>query len=401
MSATDPAPTATSSLIARVQGILMTPKAEWEKIDLEAATPQSLFTGYAMILAAIPAIARVIGSFFPVCVLGICVHVNPIFAVVGAVVSYVIGLVGVYVVALIASELAPSFGGVKNQTQALKLVVYSWTAAWLAGIFGIIPMLAILGILGLYSIYLMYVGAPTIMKTPADKALGYTAVTFLIAIVVFFVVGAVGGAVAGMGMIGAGGLVRPNISSVSGTMNVGGASVDLGKLDAAAKALQANAQAAQTGTTVAGAVKPIALDTLKALLPANLPSGFARTEVSATSAGVSGMSGSAAEGVYTRGDGRITLQVTDLAAAGPLGALAGAMNVESSKETATGYEKVGKIDGRLTTEEFDRQAKSGKFSVLVADRFLVDAEGSGIAIDDLKGAVSTVGIDRLESLAHA
>ena len=32
---------------------------------------------------------------------------------------------------------------------------------------------------------------------------------------------------------------------------------------------------------------------------------------------------------------------------------------------------------------------------------MVDAEGSGIAIDDLKAAVSSVGIDKLEGMAHA
>jgi hypothetical protein len=59
------------------------------------------------------------------------------------------------------------------------------------------------------------------------------------------------------------------------------------------------------------------------------------------------------------------------------------------------------VDGRLTTESFDNQDRSGKYSVVVANRFVVDAEGSGVAIDDLKAAVSAVGIDKLEGMAHA
>jgi hypothetical protein len=187
-----------------VQAILLTPSAEWDKIESEPATVQSLFTGYACILAAIPAVAQLIGGLIPICVFGVCVHRNPIFAVIGAVVAYVIGLVGVYVTALIADELAPSFGGTKNRVAALKLIVYSWTAAWLAGIFAILPALSVLGILGLYSFFLLYRGAPKLMKVPQDKEFGYIAVTIIVAFVVFAVIGVISGVVIGMGAVGLG-----------------------------------------------------------------------------------------------------------------------------------------------------------------------------------------------------
>jgi hypothetical protein len=404
MTVVNPAPTSAPSLIARVQGILLTPAAEWDKIDGETATPQSLFTGYACILAAIPAVAQIIGGLFPICVLGVCVHRSLIGVVVGAVLYYILSLVGVFVTGLIIDELAPSFGGTKNRVQALKVVVYGWTAAWLAGIFAILPMLSILSIVGLYSFYLIYLGLPKMMKSPQDKALGYTAVSIILAAVVYIVIGAIAGTVAAAGMFGAGALAA-NDSHVSGTVHVGGTTVDLGQLDQAAKAAQASAAAMQAQANgqpaPAGAIHAVPADTLKALLPAALPSGFARTEVSATSAGAAGVGGSNAQGVYTKGDGRITLEVTDLAAMGALAAMGGAINVQSDRETATGYEKVGKVDGRLTTESFDTQDKSGKYSVVVANRFVVDAEGSGVAIDDLKAAVSAVGIDKLEGMAHA
>jgi len=206
-------------------------------------------------------------------------------------------------------------------------------------------------------------------------------------------------------MFGGGGYARNDISHVSGTLHVGGTTVDLGQLDQAARAAQASAVAMQAQANgqpaPAGSVHALPADTLKALLPAALPSGFARTEISAASAGAAGVGGSNAQGVYTRGDGRITLEVTDLAAMGALAAMGGAINVQSDRETATSYEKVGRVDGRLTTESFDSQARSGKYSVVVANRFVVDAEGSGIAIDDLKAAVSAVGIGKLERMAHA
>lgn len=205
MSVIEPGPAGASPLVSRVQAILMSPKTEWERIDTEPATVQGLYTGYAMILAAIPAIAQAIGSLFPICVFGVCTHRNPIFAVIGAIVGYAISLGGTYVVAMIANELAPSFGGQKNNIQALKLIIYSSTASWLAGIFGILPMLAILGVLGLYSFYLMYLGASRVMKVPEDRSVGYTVVTVVAAIVVYVIVGVITGVVIGLGAVGAAG----------------------------------------------------------------------------------------------------------------------------------------------------------------------------------------------------
>ncbi|HUZ13765.1 MAG TPA: Yip1 family protein [Caulobacteraceae bacterium] len=189
----------TAGLVARVQNILLRPAAEWDLIAAEPATTQGLFAGYACWLAAIPAIASVIGGLFPVCLLGVCIHLNPVFVIVGGLVNYAISLVGVYVVGLIIDALAPTFGGESNRLQAMKVAVYSFTAAWLAGVFAIFPPLAALGILGLYSLYLLYIGLPRLMRAPQDKALGYTAVSLLLGILVFIVAGAIGDAVRGFG----------------------------------------------------------------------------------------------------------------------------------------------------------------------------------------------------------
>jgi hypothetical protein len=188
-----------AGLVARVQAILLRPKAEWGVIAGETATVQGLFTGYAMILAAIPAIARAVGGLIPICILGVCVRLNPVSVVAGAAVYYVVDLVGVYVIGLAINALAPSFGGTQDQVAAMKVSVYSFTAAWLAGVFAIYPPLGVLGILGLYSLYLLYAGLPKVMKCPEDKALVYTAVSVVIGIVVFIVVGVISGVVSGLG----------------------------------------------------------------------------------------------------------------------------------------------------------------------------------------------------------
>lgn len=73
--------------------------------------------------------------------------------------------------------------------QALKVAVYSNTPAWLAGIFVLVPALDFLQILGLYSVYLLYLGLPVLMKAPRDKAVIYTVVVVIAAIVIFAVIG--------------------------------------------------------------------------------------------------------------------------------------------------------------------------------------------------------------------
>jgi hypothetical protein len=139
---------------------------------------------------------------------------------------------------------------------------------------------------------------------------------------------------------------------------------------------------------------------LKGLLPDSL-SGYLRTEISSESEAASGMSGSHASATYTKGDSRILLEVSDLASAGAIAAMTGAFNVEHERETGSGYEKIGKVDGRMTTEEYDRQSKHGKYSVIVASRFVVQAQGDGVSMDELKSAVSNLGFGKLAGLAHS
>ena len=192
-----------AKLIERVKGIVLSPKTEWEKIAAEPADVKSLFTGYAMILAAIPAVCGLIGSTL----IGVSLPIvgtirTPIAAaLVQLVLTYVLGLVVIYVVALIVDALAPTFDGQKNSIQALKLVVYSSTPVWLAGVFALVPLLSVLGILAaLYGLYLLYIGLTPLMKNPQDKSIGYTALIIVCYIVLAIIVGVVIAAVAGTGM---------------------------------------------------------------------------------------------------------------------------------------------------------------------------------------------------------
>jgi hypothetical protein len=179
------------NIVDRAKNMIMKPKQEWQVIDGETHTVKDLYVNYAMILAAIPAVAKFIG--FSIVGLGgvLSQYRIPIASGVALmVVGYVLSLASVYVLALIVDALAPNFGSQKNFIQALKLSVFAMTAAWLAGIFSLLPALSILGLLGLYSLYVLYLGMPVLMKTPEDKLVPYFVVVLIAAIVVHVVIGA-------------------------------------------------------------------------------------------------------------------------------------------------------------------------------------------------------------------
>ena len=173
-------------LVERVKRILLTPREEWRVIETEPTTAAELYRNYIMPLAAIGPLAAMLawiifgyrGTF--------AAGFGPVLT--WTVVLYLLTLGGVYVLALIIDALAPSFDGTRDQLQALKLAAYSSTASWVAGIFGLLPMLSWLGVLGLYSLYLLYVGLPILMKVSGDKAIAYTMLVVLAAIVLFLVI---------------------------------------------------------------------------------------------------------------------------------------------------------------------------------------------------------------------
>ena len=187
------------NIIARVKEILFTPKLAWLVIETEETNTATLYTQYIMILAAIQAVAGFIGmSLFGVSAFGVSVRVPLMTGLVQMVLGYGLTLAMVYVVALIADALAPTFGGQKSTMNALKLVAYSSTAAMVGGIFALFPARGVLTlVVALYSLYLLYLGVPTLMKVPQEKALPYTAVLVVCAIVVGAIAGAIFGTVRG------------------------------------------------------------------------------------------------------------------------------------------------------------------------------------------------------------
>ncbi|MBI2222817.1 MAG: YIP1 family protein [Acidobacteria bacterium] len=196
------------NLQERVTRILKQPKQEWPVIEAEPTDIATLYKSYIVPLAAIPVVCNFIGRVvfgMPVPFVG-RYRFGVGEALRAAVFEYIGALVGAFVAAFIVSKLAPTFGSRDDQRQALKLVAYSSTAVWIAGVLNLVPALSVLVIFAaVYCVYVYYLGVPVMMKTPPDKVIAYMVVSVLVVIVVYFVLALIMGVAGGVGGMMSGG----------------------------------------------------------------------------------------------------------------------------------------------------------------------------------------------------
>lgn len=186
------------NLIERVKSIITSPKTEWEVINSEPDTVNNIFMKYILPLAAVGAVASFIGyGLIGTSVLGF--EIKGMDWGLKRAITYFAGVVvGYFVTTYVVDALAPSFNSEKNLNKSAQLVAYSYTPSLVGAVLAVLPSLYIIGALfGLYGLYLMYLGIGPMKKTPDDKKIVYIAISIVVLIVAFFVVGLILGAVFG------------------------------------------------------------------------------------------------------------------------------------------------------------------------------------------------------------
>lgn len=185
------------NIIERVKNILITPKTEWEVINGETATSQSLLMSYVLPLSLIGAAGTLLkgllfsGSFGSFGSWGLK------FFIIGAVIAFVSYLVSYFVTVIFLDLLAPSFASEKNPGKSAQLVAYSGTAGYVGALLSFVPFVGWLISIAawVYGIYLMYLGIGPLKKTPEDKKIVYMLVVYVIMIALYFIVAAILGAI--------------------------------------------------------------------------------------------------------------------------------------------------------------------------------------------------------------
>jgi hypothetical protein len=352
--------------------------------------------------------ASFFGSFF---------YSGSIFFGLGAgLLSYVVALVSAFLMMLVADALAPTFGGTKNQVAAMKLVAFSLTAGFVAGVFVLIPFLgALLRLLAAcYGIYLFYLGVPVLMKVSQEKAAGYTAAVVIVVFVVGAVIGSIFMAVGGMGMLFAGRTHHPAAFSIN-TPN-GEITVDTAAIDAANKRMEAArakmeaaqktgdpASAGAAASEMLGALTgaggtPIPPADLKAQLPETW--GNLKRESFETQGGTAiGIASSSAKATYTGPDNQhAEASLTDLGGLGGLASVATWANVTVDKETPDGIEKTYKDGGRTIHEQYRKDGSHSDYTVILKNGVIFESHGDHIDGATLKSMASAINLDAIEAM---
>jgi hypothetical protein len=166
----------------RVKLIITSPTTEWDKIANESSDQNELIINYAVPLVALGAITTFIGK-----------AALPAFTVYGGfmmAITYFLSMIaGLYVSAVVVSELAPAFDINKDFGVSLKLIVYSSTPALASAIIASLhPGLSFIGLFGLYSVYLFWIGLPKLLNAPEDKRVGFVLVAALVILAITFVI---------------------------------------------------------------------------------------------------------------------------------------------------------------------------------------------------------------------
>jgi hypothetical protein len=127
--------------------------------------------------------------------------------------------------------------------------------------------------------------------------------------------------------------------------------------------------------------KPVGYRDLQALLPENL-SDMNRANAAAGNE-----------------DG-ILLTITDLGGLKGVKAIAEYewVTTDIDRETASGYERSIMYKGYRGFEKYDHTTRNGEIQILVADRFVVQAQGFQMKMEEIKSALNDVDLEKIASM---
>lgn len=182
------------SIYERAREIIFDPRVAWQQIKSETTTAKQLIIDYAAPLALVGAVCSLIGyTIFGLRLPSGNLVRAPFFeALIGGFLRYVLQLAALLVAGRSIAFLGRYFNSKTDFDSAMKLVVYSMTPVWLAGVFTLIPGLSILSLLGFYGLYVLVVGLPEVLATPGEKvflfAVTICAIALLISVFVVFII---------------------------------------------------------------------------------------------------------------------------------------------------------------------------------------------------------------------
>jgi len=101
-----------------------------------------------------------------------------------------------------------------------------------------------------------------------------------------------------------------------------------------------------------------------------------------------------------RKDANMTLKITDFGTIkGVVGrAMLAWMSAEIDNESDSGYERTVEHKGYKGFQKYNYENKAGKFSLIIAKRFLVEVEGENVSMKAIIKAMDSVNLKKLRKL---
>ncbi|MGB3543358.1 hypothetical protein [Rubrivirga sp.] len=144
--------------------------------------------------------------------------------------------------------------------------------------------------------------------------------------------------------------------------------------------------------------EPINFRELRELLPGDV-GGIEQTNVEGSTDGAMGFSISQVEADYDLDDTRYDIGIMDYGAIPTMSMMGlGWTMGQIDRESGTSYERTVTFGGEKGLRKYDTESRSGEFSLLVADRFLVSVSGRGVDDDDLEAALRSVDLEALAGM---
>jgi Yip1 domain len=409
------------NLIQRVPEILLTPEDTWPHIEQESATAATIYKKYVAILAVIPALASGVSRpLLDLSAFSARLKLPFVAGLVNMVVVYALALTMVFLVARVINALAPTFGGVKDQVNALKLSAYAFTPAFIGGIFLLLPGLSLLGLpAALYALYLIYLGLPVLMKCPLDEVVGYAVV--VISCVVAMVLGGImlsllWQPVASV-VTAQPGTPKSQPQQPKSSVKTSEIKVDAPKVRESAKSVEKSLEQTKPTPVSASAPTaepapkpeaqkapkihgPLSPQELKSLLPYRIGT-LQREFVEAQGGQAIGIPRSFAKATYMAGNQRVDLSITDMAELGGLAATTIWAQTTLDQQSSEKTEKIYMQGPRRVREVLRQDQRNSQISVLLSNGVMVEIKSQGLDSASLKAALASVNLDYIETMKQS
>jgi hypothetical protein len=145
-------------------------------------------------------------------------------------------------------------------------------------------------------------------------------------------------------------------------------------------------------------VTPVDFRTLQSLLPEALP-GFRRTNAGGANKQGMGVKTASAEAEYHgAGSQVIKVSISDISGVSGVLDLSDALPKDTDAASEEGYEKDVTVGGRPMHEKYTKAGPQSSLQAIIARRFEVDVDGTGVSMDAVHAAMGHVDLARLEAM---